>query len=72
MELYYQTIAWFQKSFKIQNIPVNPVKFQRSLEAVAQTCSAKKMFLEISQNSQENICARASIFIKLQAWGLQL
>ena len=27
------------------------------LEAVAQTCSAKKVFLEISQNSQENTCA---------------
>ena len=40
-------------------------------EAVAQTCSVKKVFLEISQNSQENTCARASILIKLQA-GLQL
>ena len=27
-------------------------------EAVAQTCSVKKVFLEISQNSQENTCAR--------------
>ena len=27
----------------------------------------KKMFLEISQNSQENTCARASFLIKLQA-----
>ena len=26
----------------------------------------KKVFLEISQNSQENTCARASILIKLQ------
>ena len=29
------------------------------------------MFLEISQNSKENTCARVSILIKLQAWGLQ-
>ena len=29
------------------------------LEAVAQMCSVKKVFLEISQNSQENTCARA-------------
>ena len=36
-------------------------------EAVAQTCSVKKMFLEISQNLQENTCARVSILIKLQA-----
>ena len=36
-------------------------------EAVAQRCSVKKVFLEISQNSQENTCARVSFFIKLQA-----
>ena len=36
-------------------------------ETVAQRCSARKMFLEISQNSQENICARVSYLIKLQA-----
>ena len=36
-------------------------------EAVAQTCSVKKEFLEISQNSQENTCARLSFLIKLQA-----
>ena len=34
-------------------------------------CSKKKVFLEISQNSQENTRARVSILIKLQAWGLQ-
>ena len=42
------------------------------LEAVVQRCSVKKVFLEISQNSQENTCARASFLIKLQASGLQL
>ena len=30
------------------------------------------MFLEISQSSQENTCARASFLIKMQAWDLQL
>ena len=30
-------------------------------------CYVKKLFLEISQNSQENICARGSFLIKLQA-----
>ena len=35
-------------------------------EAVVQSCSVKKMFLEISQNSQENNCARVSFLIKLQ------
>ena len=34
------------------------------IEAVALTCSAKKVFLEISQNSQENTCARVSFIIK--------
>ena len=29
----------------------------------------KKVFLEISQNSQENTCARVSTLIKLQAFG---
>ena len=31
-----------------------------------------KVFLEISQNSQESICARASFSIKLEVTGLQL
>ena len=39
-------------------------------EAVVQSCSVKKVFLEISQNSQENTCARVSFLIKLQASGL--
>ena len=41
-------------------------------EAVAQRCFVKKVFLEISQNSQENNCARVFLLIGLQAWGLQL
>ena len=40
-------------------------------EAVIQRCSVRKLFLETSQNSQENTCARVSFLIKLQA-GLQL
>ena len=32
-------------------------------EAVSQRCSVKKVFLEISQNSQENTCARVSFLI---------
>ena len=31
-------------------------------------CSGKKVFLEISQNSQESNCTRDSFLIKLQAW----
>ena len=37
------------------------------LEEVSQLCSVKKVFLKISQNSQENNCARVSFLIKLQA-----
>ena len=37
------------------------------IEAVVQRCSVKKVSLEISQNSQENTCARVSFLIKLQA-----
>ena len=32
-----------------------------------QRCSLKKLFSEISQNSQEKICARVSFLINLQA-----
>ena len=38
-------------------------------EAVVQRCSVKRLFLEISQNSQENACARVSFLIKLQGLG---
>ena len=41
-------------------------------EAVTQTCSVKKTFLEILQNSPENTCVRASILEKLQTLGLEL
>ena len=34
-------------------------------EAVVRRCSLKKMFLEISQNSQENTCARVSFLNNL-------
>ena len=36
-------------------------------EAVVRRCSVTKVFLEISQNSQENTCSRVSFLIKLQA-----
>ena len=37
------------------------------LKAVAQKCSVKKLFLENSQKSRENTCARVSFLLKLQA-----
>ena len=44
----------------------------RSAEALPQRCSVRKVFLEISQNSQEDTCATVSFLIKLQASDLQL
>ena len=60
--------AKMKKSFQLQ------VFFQAISpsvqEAVAQTCSVKKEFLEISQNSQENTCARVSpaTLLKKRLW----
>ena len=36
-------------------------------ESAAPRCSVKKKFLKISQNSEENTCARVSFLITLQA-----
>ena len=36
-------------------------------KAVVQICSVNKVFLEISQNSQESTCVRVSFLINLQA-----
>ena len=47
-------------------IPEQPRSFYK--KAVVQRCSVKKAFLEISQNSQENTCARVSFLIKMQAY----
>ena len=43
------------------------VRREKGVEEVSQLCSVKKVFLKISQNSQENNCARVSFLIKLQA-----
>ena len=43
--------------------------FKRVLtKAVSRRCSVKKVFLEISQNSPENTCARLYFLIKLQVF----
>ena len=41
----------------------------KETEEVTQRFSVKNVFLEISQNSEENTCARVSFLIKLQALG---
>ena len=50
----------------------NRIIYFRWLEVVVQKFSVKEVFLEISQNSQENTCARVSFLIKMQALSLQL
>ena len=55
-------------SFKKQVLAVDHVS-KKALEAVAQRCSVKKVFLEISQNSQENNCVIVCFLRKLQASG---
>ena len=41
--------------------------FASNTEAVYRRCYLRNMFLQISQNSLENTCARVSFLIKLQA-----
>ena len=36
------------------------------IEAIDQRCSVKKVFSEISQNSEKNTCARVSFLIEMQ------
>ena len=49
-----------------------PLNYMFLTGAVVWRCSVKKVFLDISQNSRENTCARVSFLVKLQAWGLTL
>ena len=37
-----------------------------STEAITQRCSVKEVFLEVLQNSQENIFSGVSVLIKMQ------
>ena len=60
--------SW-RKFLIIENIKNMP---RIKSEAVIQRCSVNKVFLEISQNSQENTCARVSFLIKLQPSALWL
>ena len=57
---------------KFSRLQIVKVRFFEKIEAVAQRCSVIKVFLEISQNSQENTCAKVSFLIKLQTDGVFL
>ena len=60
------TLSW-SKSFISNFMIKNNVS-----EVATRGVLCKKAFLEISQNSQGNTCARVSFLIKFQASGLQL
>ena len=47
---------------------MNRLFYVEITEAVVLRCSVKKVFLEISQNSEESTCTRVSFLIKLLAW----
>ena len=52
---------------KISDNIDNLIELGLCTEAVARRCSVKRMFLEISQDSEENTCDKVSFLIKLQA-----
>ena len=56
-------LTWFQ---------IQIMKLLWYLEAVVWRCSVKKVFLEISQNSLENTCARVPFLVKLQAGQVEI
>ena len=60
--------SW-RKFLIMDNIKNTP---QIKSEAVIQRCSINKVFLDISQNSQENAFARVSFLIKLQPSDLRI
>ena len=61
MEVRSLTLLWFLE-FLILNHSVT----QHHQEAATRGVLCKKVFLEVSQNSQKNACARVSFLIKLQ------
>ena len=63
----------FQETSKYYGKFHNWIKYAPlKTEAATRGVLRKKLFLEISQNSQENTCARISLLIKLQASDQQL
>ena len=57
----------FKNTFLIGELQATTFAYKNlwNVEVVVQSCSAKKVFLEISQNSQENAFIMVSFLIKL-------
>ena len=60
------------QTLNLTRLKKNRIIYFRWLEVVVQRFPVKEVFLEISQNSQENTCARVSFLIKMQVLSLQL
>ena len=58
--LLLQHSKTFIPRLAICQLYVSDTKSSLLSEAVVQECSVKKVFIEISQNSKENTCARVS------------
>ena len=67
-------ITWTETFVRSKNFIKWKTSLNRGILARSsqQRYSVKKDFLEMSQNSQENTCARVPFLIKLQTSGLQL
>ena len=62
--LFLYTRKFFMRTIKVKIIDRYSILCNiESIDAVVQRCSAKKVFLEVSQNIQEITCARVS-FLK--------
>ena len=73
VKVFFQGISWNTVSRSFHETWNTFMKYfylsiQHS-ETVVQVCSVNKVFLENSQNSQENASTRVSFLIKLQTWG---
>ena len=65
--LFHKIKQWMWRMFLPVSKNAEAAVCKCSSEAAAQRCFVKKLFLEISQNSQESTCSRASLLLNLQA-----
>ena len=66
--LFFSSLRRSLRAFSnaiLKNTPDIKSSCGNSFRSSHQRCSVKKVFLEISQNSQESTCARVSFLIKL-------
>ena len=72
------TCSFLKKKLQYRCFPEIFAKFFRVIfnpqlsEALVRKCSVKRLFLTVSQKSQENTCVNVPFLIKLKASGLQL